>query len=583
MPHQADDYGGVYVYHVTDQQYLAFVTCTVGPYWVEESIYLLDNATSPPSARQLAVPELTQEGAQGWVLQDVYLIHGLPTFDPDAKTLYNLVASRGLKDCGMVYWYRFEQGQFVLSEARHRECNDAEYVPSHEWELIYPQPTTAANGPWLLYKKELGGRQALVVADANGREQKIHILPDGAVVGKLAQAISADGKWLAFYTGSTEASYDLALNLMDLSNGQAHLLTPLLSASYPHNFRQAADLLSQQGIALIEGADSLIVSSFLQAAFIDGIYSLAWSPDGRYLAFAGQMDGPSSDLYVYDTETQAIQRLSDGQEQIQSIEWSLDGKWILHSSAFTRGEGTPINYYAVAVDGSLMRTLSSSILDIWGWIEPAIYLQSKATNGPAGTFDLQSVGIESGITTTLWGGTFESFALDPQNKLLAVCGTEEVGATSPRALFLVNLSNGSRRKIKEPASRVEFFGAGNKRFSFQAVEGDTIKTLFMLADGSIIESAYNAGRMTLSPDRRYLLVLGQAVQVYAIDGAWIQEIKLPAAANSVGPLVWRPDSGGFIFTLDSKLYAADLSAGQALLVDEGVPPGSEFDYFWTSR
>lgn len=598
MPHYKEqDTGGVFVYEVADEKYLAFVTCTLGPYWVEEYIYLLDNTGGSPSARQLAVPELSQEGAQGWTQHDVYLIHGsFPSYQSDTKTLTNLVAFRGFKDCGFFYVYHLEQERFVLDEARYREeCDDNNFISSDKWEVIYrrsstatsavtPSPVTplATRGPYLVYKKNLDNhhnRPALVIVDARGLGRKIYTLPDGASAGNLAQAISSDGKWLAFHTGSIEAGYDLALNLMDMTNGQAQLLTPLLSASHPGNFRQAADLLAQQGITPIEGADSVILSSFLQAAFASGIHALAWSPDGRYLAFAGQMDGLSSDLYVYDTATHTINRLSDGPEQIQSIEWSPDGKWILHGSAFTRGEGTPIHYYAVAVDGSLMRSLSSSILGIQGWVESATYLQSEANNGPAGTFDLQSVNIESGVATTLWGGTFESFAIDPQNKLLAVCGVEKVGGANPRALFLINLSDGSQRHIAERASDVKFLGAGDKRFIFRVVEGDAIKMMLIMADGSTFEAGY-AGQATASPDQRYLLAAGQALHVYTADDVLVRAIALPEPGRAAGKIIWRPDSEGFFFTLGTRLYAAELANGQTALVDEDVPESQEFDYIW---
>jgi len=46
--------------------------------------------------------------------------------------------------------------------------------------------------------------------------------------------------------------------------------------------------------------------------------SFAWSPDGRWLAFTGMLEGPTSDLYVYDTTTDHITRLADA---------TLTGSW----------------------------------------------------------------------------------------------------------------------------------------------------------------------------------------------------------------------------------------------------------------
>ena len=142
-----------------------------------------------------------------------------------------------------------------------------------------------------------------------------------------ARYVSPDGKWLAFYTGSAgnpvdmpaSGTFDLTLNLLDLSTGEEQPITPLLSKDYPNNFVTAAAQLN----------DPDITAEYLYQAFVHGITrALAWSADGRYLAFAGQMDGLSSDLYLYDVETKTIRRLSSGDQELQWIDWSPDGKWI---------------------------------------------------------------------------------------------------------------------------------------------------------------------------------------------------------------------------------------------------------------
>src|SRR4030067_911426 len=43
--------------------------------------------------------------------------------------------------------------------------------------------------------------------------------------------------------------------------------------------------------------------------------TLAWSPDGRTLAYVAAVDGPSADGYVYDTVPAAGRRLTDGPHQ----------------------------------------------------------------------------------------------------------------------------------------------------------------------------------------------------------------------------------------------------------------------------
>jgi hypothetical protein len=57
--------------------------------------------------------------------------------------------------------------------------------------------------------------------------------------------------------------------------------------------------------------------------------NLAWDLSGRYLAFIGAMDGPTSDLYLYDTERGSIRQLTDGDVQAVFPTWSWDGEFIL--------------------------------------------------------------------------------------------------------------------------------------------------------------------------------------------------------------------------------------------------------------
>jgi hypothetical protein len=435
-----------------------------------------------------------------------------------------------------------------------------------------PSIPTTTNDPYLIYRKSINGQEMLVIMDADGQEQRTQLLPAGSTVGHLVTSVSPNGKWLAFHSGSAEVQsgtgYDLALNLMDLSNGQTQVVTPLLSADYPDNFRMAAEDLTQQGITFMEGVDSAI---FLRDAFSYGIRSLAWSPDGKYLAFAGQMDGFSSDLYTYDLETRMIRRLSDGIEQIQSITWSPDGRWILHGSANIVGAGAEIDYHAAAVDGSKVKTLFSGIASIRGWLAPDRYLQWNVTDNR-----LQSVDIETGNIESLWQGSFITLALDPTNDMLAVIGSESVTGQRPIALFLVDLSNGAIHKVKEAVSRVEFVGIMDKRFIATA-EG---KTFFVMADGSCIETGFDANRtqVSASPDLRIILVFNDYLRVYAWGGELVGEIDLTQPPGSKGRVIWRPDLPGVFVTFDSKMYAVNFLDEKAHLVDENMPGSWELDY-----
>ena len=214
-------------------------------------------------------------------------------------------------------------------------------------------PGTTTDGPYLAYLRDQGNGQELVLMDADGKGEVVFPFPmnsDVYMPRSLSNLVSPDGIWLAFYTGSARQTSgnggtdtaDLTLNLMNLSDsrtqaGSTQVIARLLSADYPANFAQAAQELGR----------SDITAQVLQDAFVYGItQSIAWSPDGLHLAFAGQMNGLSSDLYLYNTVDGTIQQLSSGPEEVQWIEWSPDGKWILDASTYWAGEGMTSNLYA---------------------------------------------------------------------------------------------------------------------------------------------------------------------------------------------------------------------------------------------
>src|SRR3989338_920502 len=88
------------------------------------------------------------------------------------------------------------------------------------------------------------------------------------------------------------------------------------------------------------------------------------------------MDGPSSDFYSYDTETQSVSRLTDGPQQIWSIDWPPNGEWIRHTATNRLGAGMALDYYAVKPDNATVKALPYGGLTptFHEWISPASYL-----------------------------------------------------------------------------------------------------------------------------------------------------------------------------------------------------------------
>jgi hypothetical protein len=152
LSRQPDDYGGIDIYPMDDNQYLIFVLCTLGPYWVEERVYWLDDSTDLPTAQPITLPELVQDDAPEQGVHEVDVLYGsFPIYLPEAQTLTTLHAYRGMKDCGVFYQYHLEDARFVLDEVRYRDCEelvetDFDILNAYQWPLVYPPPLSA--GPF---------------------------------------------------------------------------------------------------------------------------------------------------------------------------------------------------------------------------------------------------------------------------------------------------------------------------------------------------------------------------------------------------------------------------------------------------
>lgn len=111
----------------------------------------------------------------------------------------------------------------------------------------------------------------------------------------------------------------------------------------------------------------------------------AWSPNGRYLAFTAAIDGPTADLYVYDTLSNQIRRLSDGLDMATQPEWSPNGKWIVHRGMDHYGVGcNESGVWAAAVDGSEVK-----------WLTPGECFTISLWTGPE-TFETYNDGCHGG-------------------------------------------------------------------------------------------------------------------------------------------------------------------------------------------
>ena len=478
-------------------------------------------------------------------------------------------------------------------------------IPSTTSVSVQPLRTA---GPYLAYQDQAGDRPVLKLMDADGLGQKSIDYPAGFDSGTnslpLSNTLSPDGKWLAYFTGSAgtafgvvgPASNDLALNLMRLSDGSARVLTPLLSKDYPNIFTKAAQQVAQPDVT----AESL------RNAFILGItQSLAWSPNGRYLAFAGQMDGLSSDMYLYDSVAGTIQRLSSGLEEVQWISWSPDGKWILDGSSYSVGEGMQYNIYATSVDGGTVNQLSRGtpqVVNSSDWLNDHTYFDSNGANGP-GSYDLKVVDVNSGGVSEIWQGSYGPYAFVPDGNWVVLNANTPSWPWSytntdfSTGIFLVNTASLKQMRVNSLGAwgcctGSQFFALGHIPEHLFLVKDDASQEIqYLTSDGKLISAGVNAEQISVSPDRLKWVAISSEIKLFSDDGSLTSSVALPPGLDpkDIGAIIWRKDSSGLFFTYQAlqdqnsalDLYMLDLDKGNLMRVgpQSSSSPG---DYYWVS-
>jgi len=438
-------------------------------------------------------------------------------------------------------------------------------------QTLTPEPSLRTSGPYFVYFRQVDWIYQLVMMDADGEGRKIFSLPseiaDILPIKRFdpdMKFVSPDGKWLAFYTGSAgsyggmpvSGTSDLALNLLDLTTGEKQVVTSLLSKNYPDNFTEAAGKLN----------DPYKTAESLYDAFTYGItQAIAWSPDGRYLAFAGQMEGLSSDLYVYDMKTKAIRRLTSGDQELQWISWSPDGKSIVHGSVFSVGAGMTFDVYAAAVDGTSVRYISTNSLytGVEDWVDSHTYIENDSQNGP-GNYGLRLIDINTGRITRIWDGSFLGYTIDPNRKWLAV-------ATLESGLQLINLETLEQITAPDPLP-------------------DPPDTFLRTENGEIISldmQPFETGdrKISLSPDSKYWAVaMNQEVKVFSSDITLIDEFSVPAYSGALRNIEWRPDSSGLFLIYETDLYSMTIPEGIIRLVESDLVDVDPYHriFMWTT-
>ncbi len=360
---------------------------------------------------------------------------------------------------------------------------------------VAPVPTS---GPWLLISTESG----LWRANPDG-SNATQIWRGDFWQADLARAIQPGGTQVVLLTSDADRYHHLALNLLSLPDGQ---------------FQKITDLTTSQ---TEPGPDAMPGETAFEAmrAIADNI-SFAWSPDGTKLAFIGVLDGPTAEVYLYDTITNMITRVSTDDAQNFWPSWSPDGQHILFFGA--DGFGTGAGYAMRGVwsangDGSNVTWLyetTGSGEELVGWRDAQTAVLDS-WNPMCGSGNLRLYNIVTTEETILQADCFNSAAAGAWN------GTDPspvMFSTSDGVYFLAGNSFQVQKVSDKPAGQVRWDTPG---YMFVARFDDgSISTVYSSDATQIYDAPFTApsGRADVT---MYGLIWAWTDAGDELEGVWI--------------------------------------------------------------
>lgn len=444
-------------------------------------------------------------------------------------------------------------------------------TPSVPGELTF-----TGEGPYLTYLERVDpDTYSLVMVDAYGLGHKRVILPiDVDTLEIPRNGVSPDGRYYAFYEGALQSG-GLTLALFNMQEERVDLRIPILPSNYETRLDElAADLFANPPDELIDLTAERLAEE-LRFSMLFGITARAWSPDGKLLAFAGQIDGPSSDLYILDVETSEIKRLTDGRSNIEEISWSPGGEWILHGSAYWVGAGAYQTNHLASADGSRVVSFPTYEGQTWcGWVNPDIFILSESENGP-GTYDLKFIDLSSMEVNGLWPSSYSDFAFDPERSLLLVSHIPSFENDPAPGLYLSSMGGAEAELIQEGVFwELDFLGLED--FPFIAVK-ETVGTNLVSAEGEFKQIDDQIHEVLPSPDKHFIALYDLrksiGLSIYDVENDEVYDVY----REWVGSPMWREDSRGLFFFSEGGLNFYNLETQELIKVLQDVELGAVLD------
>jgi WD40 repeat protein len=455
---------------------------------------------------------------------------------------------------------RAETNAVILATQRAIEEENVDLLPTSTSAVSQPTktptPEIIADGPWLVYSAPDGS--GIHAYDGDTHEILSINLPDPIYTTDLKRGLSPDRKTLVVRAGSPENFDELALYQINLPSLEVTKLSPLLSLDIQRDIVNQESVLAQETLQVVTDPDGI-----------------AWSPNGRFLAFTAALDNDSSDLYVWDTLNQRVERLNGLSTQNTSLFWSPTSNWLISQELgnFIPESGwRSENVMGLQMPGFYTQTtiylpeLISRGEVFVGWLAAQIFLSYSET--PDGATFLRQVDLEIWEDSLIFDGFFEQISFDPESKSVVLILSEAQAAAKgmaagvyllePEKSYFILQQAGNWQQLRwDPGGR--FVATGSQGLIAFEPGGDEL----------IIPGEINA---LISPDGYWMVAWGdsehssQGLRLYQPDSDRpLQTITDQQVEN----VIWAQDSKSFFLYSEGKLYRVSFPSLSLVEIDAG--------------
>ena len=422
-----------------------------------------------------------------------------------------------------------------------------------------PRPTVPVDGPWLVYPAPDPGLIRAYDVDA-GVILDI-ALPEPIIVSDLINGLSPDGHTLIVRAGSPLNTGELALYRIDLPSTTVTKLMPLLNLTLQRWIVNEVGTLAFDTLRIVTREDSL-----------------AWSPDGHYLAFPAALNANKSDLYLWNAETGSIDRLNGLSTQSASPYWSPGSNWLISQELgdYTEENGWRAEViYKMRIPGlndqnSLYPPPSGSQGEIYlGWLNAqTMVTYTQTANGPE---TLRQINLDTLQRNVLLSGSFSLAAVDTASASYAFVLDEAQALEKDMLSGVYLVTAGSTIKSLQMVGEWNSLHAEpNGMF---IASGD--KGLLGFSAGDQGFSLPEERMASISPSGNWMVAWGTeeggtpGARLYrSSSGMVLQKLTdLP-----VRDVLWQTDSKAFYLITDDAIYRLAFPELSMELIADGFDP-----------